>query len=62
MNKIYYIIYWYKGEIEGHVHHNRGETILFNDRSEAFSYLEMLKHKNPDYTFELRSVRSEREV
>ena len=55
MGKIYYIIYWYKNEIEGHLHcNNKGETIYFNDREAAFSYLDELKHKNPDYTFAVR--------
>lgn len=58
MGKIYYIICWYKNDIEGNLHYNnKGEPVLFDDREAAFSYLEELKHKNPDYTFSLRSTR-----
>lgn len=55
MQKIYYIVYWYKNEIEGHLHcNNNGEVIYFDSKDEVFSYLEELKHKNPDYTFAVR--------
>lgn len=55
MGKIFYIIYWYKNEIEGHLHcNNKGETIFFDDREEVFSYLKELERKNPDYTFAVR--------
>ena len=48
MGKIYYIIYWYKNEIEGHLHcNNEGETIFFDDRNEVFSYLKELERRKP---------------
>ena len=63
MNKIFFIICWYKGDIYGHLHcGNKGNIMLFNDRNEAFSYLEELKHRNPDYEFTLFSSKSEEEV
>ena len=63
MDKIYFIIYWYKNEIGGQIHcNNDGEPIFLDNRDAAFAYLEELKRKNPDYTFSLRSMRSDREV
>lgn len=61
--KIFYIIYWYKHEIEGCLHcDNKGNPIVFDNREAAFSYMEELKIKNPDYKFSLRSTRSEEEI
>lgn len=63
MNKIFYIIYWYKHEKEGHLHrNNNGEPVIFDNREAAFSYIEELIIKNPDYEFALRSTRSDKEV
>ena len=62
-SKIFFIICWYKGDICGHLHcDNKGNTILFNNKYEAFSYLEELRHRNPDYEFKLMSTSSEEEV
>ena len=61
--KIFYIISWYKHEIEGHLHcDNKGKPIVFDNREAAFAYLEELIIKNPDYEFDLRSIRSEEEI
>lgn len=63
MGKIYYIIYWYKHEIEGHLQCDRnGAPIVLTNRDAAFSYMEELKMKNPDYKYSLRSTRSEEEI
>ena len=56
--KIYYIVSWYRHEIEGQIHcNNEKEPILFDNREEAFAYLDELITKNPDYEFSLRSTR-----
>lgn len=62
-SKIFFIICWYKADIYGHLHcDNKGNTILFNNKHEAFSYIEELRHRNPDYEFKLMSTSSEEEV